>query len=105
VSSFAPTIVTAVLAHMNDDHANDSLLIVRAFAHRDAVRARMVDVDGEAGHWVYALPADEPDDTEKHTLRVPWTAPISERAEIRREIVVLYDRACAELGITPRPHD
>ena len=48
--------------------------------------------------------------TLQHTHRddevtVAWTAPISERAEIRREVVVLYDRACAILGVEPRPHE
>jgi hypothetical protein len=37
-------------------------------------------------------------------VRVPWSGTITERSEIRREIVVLYDRACAKLGVTPRPH-
>jgi hypothetical protein len=38
-------------------------------------------------------------------LRVAWPgAPISERPEVRREVVALYDAACAELGVDPRPH-
>jgi hypothetical protein len=36
---------------------------------------------------------------------VPWSTEITERPEIRREIVVLYDAACAKLGIEPRPHE
>ncbi|HLU63846.1 MAG TPA: DUF2470 domain-containing protein, partial [Protaetiibacter sp.] len=32
---FAPEVVEAVLHHMNDDHIDDNLLIVRAFAGRD----------------------------------------------------------------------
>jgi len=40
-----------------------------------------------------------------HDLRVPWPGgPISERPEVRREIVALYDAACARLGVEPRPH-
>ncbi len=98
--SFEPALVTAVLHHMNDDHAADNLLIARAFGDRRAGSARMVGVDGRAGHWVYTA-ADSID----QPLRVAWSQPISERSEIRREIVVLYDRACAELGIEPRPHE
>ena len=30
---------------------------------------------------------------------------ITERPEIRREIVKVYDAACAKLGVEPRPHD
>lgn len=107
VFTFDPAIVAAVLHHMNDDHADDNLLIARAFGDRTATTARMVDVDGRAGHWVYSVAAaDEIDAADGETaLRVEWSGPIAERAEIRREIVVLYDRACAALGIEPRPHD
>ena len=39
------------------------------------------------------------------TVTVPWLGgPISERPEVRREIVALYDEACRRLGIEPRPH-
>jgi len=98
--SFDPVVVRAVLHHMNDDHTDDNLLIAQAFGNRSAVSCRMVHVDGLAGYWmVVGFSGGET------PLRVAWTAPISQRAEIRREIVVLYERACAELGVTPRPHD
>ena len=38
-------------------------------------------------------------------VRVPWPGgPITERREVRREIVALYDEACRRLGVEPRPH-
>lgn len=101
MTSFSPEIVAAVLHHMNDDHADDSLLIARAFGDRAASESRMVDLDGDGGDWMYRTAPDGPE----VPLRVAWSAPIAERPEIRREIVVLYDRACAELGIEPRAHD
>lgn len=58
----------------------------------------MVDLDENGGTFEYTL------DGETAEVTVPWTAPISERAEIRREVVVMYDRACAVLGIEPRAH-
>jgi hypothetical protein len=100
--SFDPAVVDAVLHHMNDDHADDNLLIARAFGHRDATTSRMVGLDGDAGHWVYSLATAADGEV---ALRVEWSSAITERPEIRREIVVLYDRACAELGIEPRPHE
>lgn len=84
---------------MNDDHPDDNLLIARAFGAPDAWAATMIDVDGEGGTWSYLIGGDEIE------VVVPWSTPITERAEIRREVVVLYDRACAALGIEPRPHD
>lgn len=107
---FDPAIVTAVLHHMNDDHADDNLLIARAFGDRAAQRAHMTHVDGLAGYWAYSNVV-QPESTDPGAsatelqVRVEWSAPITERAEIRREIVTLYDRACVELGLTPRPHE
>lgn len=95
---FSPEVVAAVLHHMNDDHTDDNLLIVRAFAGADPESATMTGLDHLGGIWSYTV------DGVEATLTVPWTAPISERAEIRREVVVLYDTACARLGIEPRPH-
>ena len=97
---FDPAVVEAVLNHMNDDHADDNLLIARAFGDRSASGCRMVHVDHLAGHWVF-----ESETHGEQPLRTMWTVPITERAEIRREIVVLYDRACAELDVAPRAHD
>ncbi|MFS0734667.1 DUF2470 domain-containing protein [Microbacterium sp. 1P10UB] len=90
-----------VLSHMNGDHPDDNLLIVRAFGDRDgAVSAVMTDFDGDGGTWTAA----DADGT-THEIRVPWPGgPITERREVRREIVALYDGACARLGVTPRPH-
>ncbi|MGV8969627.1 MAG: DUF2470 domain-containing protein [Microbacteriaceae bacterium] len=95
---FTHDVISAVLTHMNDDHPEDSLLIARAFAHSDATSATMTGLDGDAGYWEYTLGG------ETLTVSVPWSGPISERPEIRREIVVLYDSACARLGIEPRAH-
>jgi hypothetical protein len=97
--TFPEPVVAAVLAHMNDDHTHDSLLIVRAFALPDAVDATMTGFDGDGGVWS----ATTADGTEE--VRVAWpAAPITERAEVRREIVALYDAACERLGVEARPH-
>jgi hypothetical protein len=105
IHSFDPAIVAAVLHHMNDDHADDNLLIARAFGDRRAQSARMVGVDGAAGYWSYTVSPAGSEPADEFDVRVAWSGAITERAEIRREIVALYDRACAELGIEPRPHD
>lgn len=99
MATFSSDIVSAVLHHMNDDHRDDSLLIARAFGSRDAETASMTGLDGDGGFFRYTVGDAE------HEITVPWSQPITERPEIRREVVVLYDRACAELGIQPRPHD
>ncbi len=95
---FSPEVVAAVLAHMNDDHLDDNLLIVRAFAGRDPESARMIDLDHRGGTWRYSVAGEEAD------LHLPWSRELAERPEIRREIVSLYDAACGKLGVEPRPH-
>ncbi|TYL55386.1 DUF2470 domain-containing protein [Nocardioides sp. BGMRC 2183] len=100
MTTFEPAVVDAVLAHMNDDHVEDNLLIVRANGAPGAASAVMIGLDTEAGVWE----AVGPEGGTEH-VRVPWPAgPISERAEIRREVVALYDAACRALGQEPRPH-
>jgi len=98
---FDDAALTGVLRHMNGDHADDNLLIVRAFApESDIIAATMIFFDGDGGDWrAQPLTGDE------FVVRVPWPGgPITERAEVRREIVSLYDESCRRLGIPPRPH-
>ena len=98
---FDPEIQRAVLAHMNDDHRDDNLLIARAFGEPDAAAATMTHFDGDGGDWQAVGP-----DGGIREIRVAWPGgPITERREVRREIVALYDEACARLGVEPRPHD
>lgn len=101
-ADFAPEVVAGVLRHMNDDHADDNLLIARAFGPADAgesASAQMTGFDRDGGDWaVTRAEGVQP-------LRVAWPGgPITERPEVRREIVALYDAACARLGVEPRPH-
>ena len=96
--TFDGNIVAAVLTHMNTDHPEDNLLIARAFGSADVETARMVGIDGAGGTWRITAGADERD------VVVPWSVPIRERAEIRREVVVLYEKACERLGVPARPH-
>jgi len=94
--------LAGVLGHMNSDHSDDNLLFARAFGpHPAPVGARMVGFDGDGGDW-QATRADGG----IRDLRVAWPGgPITERREVRREIVALYDAACERLGVEPRPHD
>jgi len=99
---FDEAALTGVLSHMNNDHNEDNILIARAFSPvPDVTQAHMTTFDGDAGQW-HVVTADGTEDV----IRVPWPGgPITERREVRREIVALYDAACARLGVTPRPHD
>ncbi|MBO1901213.1 biliverdin-producing heme oxygenase [Leucobacter weissii] len=97
MSEFDTAVVDAVAAHMNGDHPDDNLLIARAFGFPEAAASEMVGLDGGAGYWRVGDAAGE------HELRVAWPGGrISERPEIRREVVSLYRSACEKLGVPPR---
>lgn len=99
MSTFPAEVVSAVLAHMNDDHREDGLRIVRAFGLPGASDAVMTGLDAEAGEWTATV------EGAAVVHRVPWPAgPISERAEIRREVVALYQRASELVGLPPAEH-
>ncbi|WP_292836079.1 DUF2470 domain-containing protein [Microbacterium sp.] len=100
--SFEPEALSGVIGHMNNDHNDDNLLIARAFsALPDVVRSEMTSFDGERGQW-HVVTADGSEDE----ISVHWPGgPITERREVRREIVALYDAACARLGVAPRAHE
>jgi hypothetical protein len=90
-------VVATVAAHMNNDHADDNVLIVRAFGGQpDATRAVMLGVDFEAVHFE-ATVGDR-----VVPVRVPFRRPITGRPEIRTEVTWLYHEACARLGVADR---
>jgi len=106
IHRFDDAALAGVLGHMNGDHGDDNLLIARAFlsdtGQGDAVvtASTMTGFDGAGGVWLATL-----DDGSTVEIPVPWpSGMISERPEVRREIVALYDEACRRLGTEPRPH-
>lgn len=97
---FDESAIAGVLRHMNHDHEADNLLIVRAFGAAEATSAVMTGFDGDGGDWEATTPAGTA------PVRVPWPGgAITERPAVRREVVAVYDAACAALGVTPREHD
>lgn len=97
VMNFDAAVIAAVTRHMNDDHLDDSLLIARAFGYPDATESTMVGLDANAGIWRVT------DAAGVHDLRVEWPgAPISDRPQIRRQVVELYKLACEKLGVPAR---
>lgn len=96
-SPFGERDVKAVTRHLNGEHADDNLLIVRALGGRpEATGARAVDVDELA----IAFDADVAGRQER--VRVPWSAPVTVRPQIRGEVTRMYYDACAVLGVEPR---
>ncbi|MFC7330274.1 DUF2470 domain-containing protein [Marinactinospora rubrisoli] len=83
----------AITRHMNEDHAADTLLICRALGGVPAATAaRMTGLDATGGDFAATVAGTEV------PVRIPWSAPLTERAQVRREVVRMYQEARARLG-------
>ncbi|QWC85088.1 DUF2470 domain-containing protein [Nocardioidaceae bacterium] len=90
--SFPPEVTEAVLSHMNDDHAQDSLTIVRAHGYPAARSAEMTGVDEHGGTWHVV------DAVGEASVRIGWLGgEVTERAQLRQEVVRLFEAARATL--------
>ncbi|MFI6396112.1 DUF2470 domain-containing protein [Nonomuraea sp. NPDC050540] len=88
---FTPDVVEAIKRHMNDDHTDDALIIVRGLGGRpEATEAVTSDVTAQAIEFTI-------DGGEK--LDVPWGETLTERPQVRKAVVMLYRESCEKLGI------
>jgi len=93
-------VVVAIRRHMNEDHAEDSLLICRALGGvPDATAAEMVGMDAEGIDFAATV------DGQSTAVRVAWSGRIVDRAQVRPEVVRLYHEACDTLGVARRGSD
>jgi putative heme iron utilization protein len=82
--TFPDDVVAAVCRHMNDDHADGSLLICRVLGGRpDAVGAVAVGVDAAGMTF----------EVDGAPVTVPFASPAPTRADVRVSVVELYERA------------
>lgn len=94
---YTDAVVNGVCNHMNSDHVEDNLLIVRSLGGRpDATDARMATI-GPAGA-VFSATTDSGD----VEVTVAWSGVPAERADFRHEVVRMYHEACTALGVEPR---
>jgi hypothetical protein len=94
---FGPDVVSAVLAHMNTDHPDDSLLICKALGGQPgAASARATGLDDLGMDFVAVVGGQEV------PVRVPWSERLTERPQIRAEVVRMYRESALQLGIEPR---
>ncbi len=91
--TFAPDVVTAICRHMNGDHADDCLRMVQGLGGVDATAATMTGLDGDVARFSATTPTGEVE------VVLPWSARLTERAQVRTEVVRMHEQACRELGI------
>lgn len=86
-------VVAAVCSHMNDDHADDNVVIVRGVGGCPTARAATMvgmDLDG--------IDFDVVTDEGPATVRVPFAGSVEDRAQIRTEVVRLFEASRDLLG-------
>ena len=94
---FTPEVVEQIARHMNGDHADDNVLIVRALGGiPSATGARMSGMDADAMEFAAVIDGIEV------PVRIPFTERLTERGQVRAEAVRMYHEACTALGVEPR---
>ena len=95
---FPPDVVTAIMRHMNTDHADDCRVIVQGLGgRRDASAAAMSGMDADGMDFVATV------DGQPTPVRIPFAARLTERRQVRGEAARMYREACANLDVEPRP--
>ena len=94
---FPPEAVAQIARHMNGDHAEDNVLIVRGLGGMAAATsARMCGLDADGMEFAAAV------DGVEVPVRIPFRERLTERGQVRAEAVRMYREACAALGVEPR---
>lgn len=95
--AFAPDVVAAICRHMNDDHPDDCLRMVQGLGGVDATAVTMTGLD-DLSAFFRATTADGETD-----VVLPWSHRLTERGEVRTEVVAMHEQACRALGLEPGP--
>ncbi|MGX7677845.1 DUF2470 domain-containing protein [Jatrophihabitans sp. DSM 45814] len=85
---FTPEVVAQIMRHMNEDHADDNVLIVQVLGELpSAERAMMSGMDADGIEFLARVTGRDVQ------VRLPWSERISERSQVRAEVVRLYEEA------------
>ncbi len=99
-SPFSAEVVAAIARHMNDDHGEDNVTICRGLGGQPTTTAATMTGMTPDGI-VFGATLDGGDEVE---VVVPWSEPITERAQVRAEVVRMHTEASTALGLPPREH-
>ncbi|TDC63178.1 DUF2470 domain-containing protein [Actinomadura sp. GC306] len=90
---FSEDVVRQIMRHMNDDHAADCLTICRGLAGRPgATAARMTGMDADGIDFAVTEGGAE------GQVRIPFSERLTERPQVRREVVRMTEEARAALS-------
>ena len=93
---FGEEVVRQIARHMNDDHTEDCAAICRALGGApDATAARMTGLDADGIEFAATV------DGEEVPVRIPFSRRLTERVQVRQEVVRMTTEARQALGIAP----
>jgi putative heme iron utilization protein len=97
MNPFPPEVEAQIVTHINGDHADNLVLIVRALGGMpQATAARMSGLDADAMEFAAAVDGIEV------PVRIPFSERLSERSQVQTETVRMYRQACETLGVEPK---
>jgi hypothetical protein len=91
--TFAPEVVAAICRHMNEDHPDDCVRMVHGLGGVEATSVTMTGLDDLSAFFTATTSAGPVDVT------LPWSHRLTERGEVRLEVVAMHEQACRNLGI------
>jgi hypothetical protein len=96
-SPFSREVVAAVARHMNDDHADDNVTICRGLGGQPGTTAATMSGMDPSGITFEATVdgVDAPVD-----VVIPWAEEITERTQVRLEVVRMHREASEALGLS-----
>lgn len=104
-SPFSDDVVAAIARHMNGDHADDNVTICRGLGGQPAtVTATMTGMTPDGIVFAATVEGADHGHVDQVEVVVPWSEPITERAQVRSEVVRMHTEASAVLGLPPREH-
>ena len=104
-SPFSPDVVAAIARHMNDDHAEDNVTICRGLGGQPATAsATMTGMTPEGIVFAATIEPVDGEAADQVDVLVPWSEPITERAQVRAEVVRMHTEASSALGLPAREH-
>jgi putative heme iron utilization protein len=97
--TFDSATVTAVVAHMNDDHQDACLAIVRAYSnYTHAIGARMLSLDCQGMEFAVQVDSHNSSITGLQTVRIPFGRTLQRDNQIRGLLVAMTRQARAQLS-------
>ena len=104
-SPFSADVVAAIARHMNDDHAEDNVTICRGLGGQPGTTAAtMTGMTPDGIVFAATVEGADHGQTDQVDVLVPWAEPITERAQVRAEVVRMHTEASTALGLPPREH-